>query len=86
MNDVLQDDLAARRAIPDLSYDLPTSQLQDLGVKVQAQYPELAEWPPFLAAEAHLYYAGGFRGESCNMQPRSVEFLTFLRTAIALHR
>lgn len=85
MNDVLQDDYVARQAIPDLGYNWPDHRLKALGLDVQALYPELAGWPPQLAAESHLHYASRFPGNPSTVQARSVEFLTFLRAAIAGH-
>ena len=85
MEDVLQDSSAARRAIPDLGYDWPDQRLKALGIDVQAQYPELAKWPPYLAAEAQLYYASRIAGDPSSVQARSTEFLVFLRAAIAGH-
>lgn len=85
MNYVQQNGHAARLAIPDPGYDWPDHKLKTLGLEVQAQYPELANWPPYLAAEAHLYYAGRFPSNPANVEARSVEFLAFLRTGIAGH-
>ncbi len=83
MSDVLQDSHAARLAIPDLGYDWPDHKLKALGLEVQARYPELAGWPPYLAAEAHLYYASRVSGDPSEVQARSVKFLPFLRAAVA---
>ncbi|WP_199039909.1 MULTISPECIES: hypothetical protein [unclassified Dyella] len=85
MDDVLKDSLAARKAIPDLGHHWPDTRLKALGVEVQAQYPELAGWPPYLAAEAQLHYASRFPGNPAVVGVRSVDFLTFLRAAIAGH-
>ena len=85
MSDVLQDGYAARQAIPDLGYDWADQKLKTLGLEVQAQYPELAKWPPYLAAEAHLYCASRFLGDPSKVLARSVEFLAFLRAVVAGH-
>lgn len=85
MNDVLQDLWAASLAIPDLGYDWPDHRLKTLGVEVQAQYPELVDWPPYLAAEAHLYYDRRFPGDLSKVQARSTDFLAFLRATISRH-
>jgi hypothetical protein len=85
MDDILQDDQAARRAIPDLGYDWPNGKLKALGMDVQAQYPELTNWPPYLAAEAHLLYTRRLPGDPSIVSPRSAEFLAFLRAAVAGH-
>ncbi len=85
MNDVLNDATAARAAIPDLGYIWPDARLRSLGQEVQAEYPELAAWPPYLAAEAHLYYVSRFPSDPSQVGTRNVEFLTFLRAALAGH-
>ena len=84
--DVLMDSHAAQKAIPDLGYYWPDAKLKALGQAVQSVYPELSGWPPYLAAEAHLLYSS--RNPSDPGAPpnaRDVEFLVFLRAAVAGH-
>lgn len=80
MHDVLNDCDAARQAIPDLGYEWSDHQLRSLGLEVQALYPELASWTPYLAAEAQLIYARRHHGVSVTPKIRAEEFLVFLRT------
>lgn len=83
MKDVLLDVRAAAEAIPELGYHWPNDELKALGLDVQAQYPELMTWPPYLAAEAHLYYPGRSKYSPTLVPPRSADFLMFLRSSIA---
>lgn len=85
MSDVLQDGSAARRAIPDFGYDWPDHRLKTLDIEVHATYPELVGWPPYLAAEGHLYYASRFPCDPFKVEARSLDFLAFLRSTIAGH-
>ncbi|HFK2002930.1 TPA: hypothetical protein ACGW3W_002225 [Pseudomonas aeruginosa] len=80
MHDVLIDCDAARQVIPDLGYEWSDHQLRSLGLEVQALYPELASWTPYLAAEAQLFYARRHHGVSVTPKIRAEEFLVFLRT------
>ena len=50
-----------------------------------AAYPEPASWPPYLAAEAHLYYVNRFPSDLHPVGTPNVNFLTFLRAALAGH-
>lgn len=83
--DILNDSLAAQKVIPDLGYDWPDAKLRRLGEDVQAKYPELASWQPYLAAEAHLYYTSRHPSDPGQVSVRDVGFLPFLRAAIAGH-
>ena len=83
--DVLMDSHAAQKAIPDLGYYWPDAKLKALGEAVQAIYPELAAWPPYLAAEAHLLYASRSHSIPAGVAPdaRDDLFLAFLRATVA---
>ena len=84
--DVLNDCHTAQRAIPDLGYYWPNARLKALGEAVQAIYPELSAWPPYLAAEAHLLYASRFPSDpGVAPSARNDLFLPFLRATVAGH-